>query len=114
MKLAFLLAQEDKAPFFSGPTFFLGLVLICFLLMLVTVVREWWFKRKQNGSARLESDTRPDADENANDDLQLTKAEKKQVALEAKQRKKEAKEAKKREKAAAKAEAKAAKAAKKE
>ena len=86
MKLAALLAQEDKAPFFSGPTFFLGLVLICFLLMLVTVVREWRLKRKQNASAQLESDTHPNVTEDDNDDPHLTKADKKQAALEAKLR----------------------------
>ena len=113
MKLAVLLAQEDKTPFFSGPTFFLGLVLICFLLMLVTVVREWLLQRKQNGADQLDADAVPGISENDGEDEKLTKAEKKQAAIELKQQKKDAKEAKKREKAAAKAEAKAAKAAKK-
>jgi len=109
MKLAVLFAQDDGETFFSGPTFFLGLVIICFLLMFVTAMRDWWLKRKQNQTPHAESDL---GVEDSND-ASLTKAEKKQAALEAKQIKKEAKEAKKREKAAAKAEAKAAKAAKK-
>ena len=113
MKLAVLFAQDDGEAFFSGPTFFLGLVLVCFLLMLVTAVRDWWLKRKQNPSGRFESNTLAEVSEGDTNDAQVTKAEKKQAALEAKQLKKEAKEAKKREKAAAKAEAKAAKAAKK-
>ena len=113
MKLAVLFAQDDGETFFSGPTFFLGLVVICFLLMVVTAIRDWWIKRKQNQSPRAESDLGVEDSEEDTNDANLTKAEKKQAALEAKQIKKEAKEAKKREKAAAKADAKAAKAAKK-
>ncbi|MEC7695887.1 MAG: hypothetical protein VYA11_02205 [Planctomycetota bacterium] len=113
MKLAVLFAQDDGETFFSGPTFFLGLVIICFLLMFVTAVRDWWLKRKQNQTSLAESDSVVEDSEEDSNNASLTKAEKKQAALEAKQIKKEAKEAKKREKAAAKAEAKAAKAAKK-
>ena len=113
MKLAVLFAQDDVETFFSGPTFFLGLVVICFLLMFVTVVMDWWRKRKQNQTSRAESDSGVEDSEGDANNASLIKAEKKQAVLEAKQLKKEEKEAKKREKAAAKAEAKAAKAAKK-
>lgn len=113
MKMAVMLAQDEGYTFFSGPTFFLGLIIICFLLMVTTAVREWLAKRTKDGHAQEESDVSGDATEAVNGDTIESKSEKKQAAREAKQRKKEAKEANKKEKAAAKAEAKAAKAAKK-
>ncbi len=118
MKLAMILAEDEGYTFLSGPTFFLGLIVICFLMMVTVAIRDWWAKRQANkdeGGNDDDEDT-----ELPGDDLEAvetktvnSKAEKKQAAHEVKQQKKEAKEAKKKEKAAAKAEAKAAKAAKK-
>ena len=113
MKMAVMFAQDDGTPFFSGPTFFLGLIVICFLLMLITAVREWWINRKQAGLRQTRSDAVDAPAQDTSTDAKVSKADKKRAALEIKQRKKEAREVKKREKAAAKAEAKAAKAAKK-
>ncbi len=113
MKMAVMLAQDEGRTFFSGPTFFLGLIIVCFLLMVTTAVREWLAKRKKDGHPLEESDVSGDAPEAVNDDPVESKSEKKQAAREAKQRKKEAKEAKKKEKAAARAEVNAAKKAKK-
>ena len=81
--------------------------------MYLVLVLQWLLQRKQNGADQLDADAVPGISENDGEDEKLTKAEKKQAAIESKQQKKDAKEAKKREKAAAKAEAKAAKAAKK-
>ena len=49
MKLLVVLAQDEEYTFFSGPTFFLGLIAICFLLMVSVAVKEWWAKRKKDG-----------------------------------------------------------------
>lgn len=118
MKLLVVLAQDEGRPFFSGPTFFLGLISICFLLMVSVAVKEWWTKRKKDdqdndGYAEEESELPTDDREAVEAGTIESKAEKKQAAREAKQIKKQEKEAKKKEKAAAKAEAKAAKKLKK-
>ncbi|GAH38467.1 unnamed protein product, partial [marine sediment metagenome] len=52
MKMAVMLAQDEGYAFFSGPTFFLGLIVICFLLMVTTAIREWLAKRKRDGHAQ--------------------------------------------------------------
>jgi hypothetical protein len=118
MKLLVVLAQDEEHTFFSGPTFFLGLITICFLLMVSVAVKEWWAKRKKDGQdndgyAEEESKLPTDDREVVGAGSVESKAEKKQAAREARQKKKQAKEAKKKEKAATKAEAKAAKKAKK-
>ena len=48
MKLLAVLAQDEGHTFFSGPTFFLGLITICFLLMVSAAVGEWRAKKKKD------------------------------------------------------------------
>jgi hypothetical protein len=113
MKLLAVLAQDEGHTFFSGPTFFLGLIIICFLLMVSAAVGEWRAKKKKDDHAQEESELSTDGREALEAGSVESKAEKKQAAREARQKKKQEKEAKKKEKAAAKAEANAAKKAKK-
>lgn len=108
MKLFTILAQNDTTSFFSAPTYFLGFIVVCFLLMVTAGIHQWWSQKKSGREDRAEEDSSA-----ADEDAKNTKEETKRARREAKENKKQEKEAKKKEKAAAKAEAKAAKRGKK-
>ncbi len=101
-----ILAQSDATSI--APYFFLGIIGVCFFLMISALIAEWWSRKKAAPESPSDEESSV-----ADEDAQNTKEEQKQARREAKEQKKLEKARKKEEKAAAKAEANAAKQAKK-